>query len=344
MSKGNRKRRKAKMRGSRAQMSLHAVEGSFKAVEKKTRRRAFLEVMDKVVPWERLVALVRPYYSEGAGEKGGRPAVGLERMLRIYFVQQWLNLSDPGVEEEMYESESIRWFVGVDLGSERPPDETTVCRFRHLLEQHGLGERMLREVNAYLAEQGLRVARGTIVDATVLKAPSSTKNRARSRDPEMGSTKKGEQWYFRMKVHVGVDSKTKLVHSVVATAANVADCTVLPALLPGQETRVYGDRAYCGQQEAIRRRAPRARDWTERRCRRAGKVDERERAKNRTKARVRARVEHVFLVMKRIFGFAKVRYKGLAKNAHQVFVQSALVNLYMARKFLLAVVPQVKCA
>ena len=229
----------------------------------------------------------------------------------------------------------MRRFVGIDLGREPVPDETTVCRFRHLLEEHDLGRQLFDEVQRHLADKGLKVATGTIVDATIISAPSSTKNAAKARDPEMHQTKKGNQWYFGMKAHIGVDSRTKLIHAAVATPANVADSTVLPDLLHGRETRVWGDQAYRGQRVVIRQHAPKAKDFTNRRYRHRGIVDEVERAKNRTKSKVRARVEHSIGVIKRVFGFAKVRYRGLTKNIHRLLVTCALANLFMARRYLL---------
>jgi transposase, IS5 family len=267
--------------------------------------------------------------------RNGRPPVGIERMLRIHLLQHWFNLSDPAVEEALYDSQAMRAFVGIDLGREPVPDETTVCRFRHLLEEHDLGRRLFEEVGRHLAAKGLKVATGTIVDATIINAPSSTKNADKARDPEMHQTKKGNQWYFGMKAHLGVDSRTKLIHSAVATSANVADGTMLPELPHGNETRVWGDQAYRGQRAAIRHKAPRARDFVNRRYRHRGVVNEAERAKNRTKSKVRAKVEHPIGVIKRVFGFAKVRYRGLKKNAHRLVVTCALANLFMARRQLL---------
>jgi transposase, IS5 family len=304
----------------------------FERYTKKTRRAQFLEEMGQVVPWRKLCALIEPYYPK-AGT--GRPPVGVERMLRIYFLQQWFNLSDPSVEEALYDSMVMRDFVGIDLGSEPVPDETTVCKFRHLLEEHALGGEMLETVNLHLQSRGVRITTGTIVDATIIHAPSSTKNRDEKRDPEMHQTKKGNQWYFGMKAHVGVDSKTKMIHTVVATAANVADATVLPELLHGEETRVWGDQAYRGQTDIIHRQAPQAQDCIHRRYRYKDWVDEVERAKNRAKSSVRSKVEHVFGVMKLKFGFVKVRYRGLKKNANRLFATCALVNLFMARRKLL---------
>ncbi len=304
----------------------------FERYTKKTRRAEFLEEMEQVVPWCELSALIEPHYPKLGN---GRPPIGVERMLRIYFLQQWFNLSDPAVEEALYDSAVMRHFAGIDLGREPAPDETTVCKFRHLLEEHNLGGEMLETVNLHLQAKGVRITTGTIVDATIIHAPSSTKNRDQQRDPEMHQTKKGKDWYFGMKAHVGVDSKNKIIHSAVVTPANVADSAVLPELLHGEETRVWGDGAYQGQTEVIYQHAPRARDCTQRRCRYRHGIDEVERAKNRTKSRVRSKVEHVFGIMKLKFGFVKVRYRGLKKNANRLFATCALVNLYMVRKRLL---------
>jgi IS5 family transposase len=304
----------------------------FDKYAKTTRRAAFLAEMNRVVPWSALCALIGPVYPKAGN---GRPPVGLERMLRIYCVQQWFNLSDPAVEEALYESVSMRQFVGIDLGREPAPDETTVCKFRHLLERHDLGRRVFEEVGRHLQEQGMQVSAGTIVDATIISAPSSTKNRDKARDPEMHQTKKGNQWYFGMKAHIGVDSKTKLIHSVVASPANVHDKHPLPQLLHGEETRVWGDSAYSGQAQAIREAAPKAKDFTNKRAYRNRPLSQREEQKNHNKSKVRAKVEHPFLVIKRIFGFAKVRYRGMMKNANRLFVTCALANLYMVRGRLL---------
>ena len=304
----------------------------FEQYSKKTRRAVFLEEMEQVVPWRELCALVEPYYPKPGN---GRPPVGVERMLRLYFLQQWFNLSDPAVEEALYDSVVMRQFVGIDLGCEPAPDETTVCKFRHLLERHGLGEQLFERVGEHLQQKGLRLSTGTIVDATIINAPSSTKNARQERDPEMHQTRKGKQWFFGMKAHVGVDSQTKLIHSVAATAANAADCTMLPHLLHGEETRVWGDQAYRGQSEVLREHAPRALDFTQRQYRYKHYIDEVEREKNRSKSSVRSKVEHVFAVMKLKFGFVKVRYRGLDKNANRLFVTCALVNLFLVRKRLL---------
>ena len=304
----------------------------FERYGKTTRRAAFLSEMERVVPWADMCGLIEPFYPKPGK---GRPPYGVERMLRIYFLQQWFNLSDPGVEEALYDSAAMRDFAGIDLGREAAADETTICRFRHLLEAHDLGRRLFEEAHRHLEANGLKVSTGTIVDATIIHAPSSTKNASKTRDPEMHQTRKGNQWYFGMKAHIGVDSKTKIIHSAAATAANVADCHLLPDLLHGEETRVWGDQAYRGQRNVIVEHAPRAQDFTNRRYRQKGVVNENERAKNRTKSKVRAKVEHAFFVIKQIFGFARVRYRGLDKNAHRLFVTCALANLYMARRHLL---------
>ncbi len=312
------------------QATLAAV--GFERYGKTTRRAVFLAEMDQVVPWSALCALVEPVYPKPGN---GRPPVGVERMLRIYFLQQWFNLSDPAVEEALYNSLAMRGFVGIDLGREPVPDETTVCRFRHVIERHDLGSRLFEEVHRHLEAKGLKLSKGTIVDATIIAAPSSTKNAEKARDPDMHQTKKGNQWYFGMKAHVGIDSRSKIIHAVVATAANVADSEILPDLMHGEETRVWGDQAYRGQTDVIKAHAPNAKDFTNRRYRHRGIVDEIERAKNRTKSKVRSKVEHSIGVIKRVFGFAKVRYRGLDKNANRLFVTCALANLFLARRHLL---------
>jgi transposase, IS5 family len=311
---------------------LTLASASFDKHSKQTRRAKFLAEMDQVVPWRDLCSIVEPFYPRVGN---GRPPIGLERMLRLHCLQHWFNLSDPAAEEALYDSLSMRRFVGIDLGCEPVPDETTILNFRHLLERHNLGKLLFDRVNEHLASRGLKVAGGTIVDATIIAAPSSTKNDAKARDPEMHQTRTGQQWSFGMKLHIGVDSKTKLIHSMKTTAANVHDAKVLGELLHGDETRVYGDQAYRGQKEVIRDHAPNAKDFTNQRYRHRGTVDEVERGKNRTKSKVRAKVEHPFLVIKRVFGFAKVRYRGLAKNTHRLWVSCGLTNLFIVRHRLL---------
>jgi IS5 family transposase len=309
-----------------------ADEG-FERYRKPTRREQFLEEMDRIIPWAELAAVIEPFYPAGKG--AGRPPIGIERMLRIHFVQHWFNLSDPAVEEALYDSRALRRFVGIDLGREPVPDETTICKFRHLLERHDLGARLFVLIGEYLDENGLKVNRGTIVDATIISAPSSTKNKKKERDPEMHQTRKGNEWHFGMKAHVGVDSQTKLIHSVAATPANVHDSQVLPDLLHGEETRVWGDSAYAGQTEVIRQHAPKAKDFTQEKGHRYRPLSEEQKRRNRNKSRVRSKGEHPFLILKRVFGFNKVRYRGIDKNANRLFVACGLVNLFMARRVLL---------
>ena len=306
----------------------------FEKYGKTTRRAQFLADMDRVIPWTELTAAVATVYPK-ISEQGGRPPIPLERMLRIYFLQLWFNLSDPAAEEALYDSAAMRSFVGIDLGAESAPDETTICKFRHLLEKHKLGKTLLRAVKEHLHRNGIKISNGTIVDATIISAPSSTKNKDGKRDPEMHQVAKGNQWYFGMKAHIGVDSKTKLIHTILASSANVSDLLALPHLLHGRETRVWGDQGYQGQSAIIHARAPRAKDFTNRKYRGRGWFNEAERLKNQSKSRVRAKVEHAIGVIKRIFGFQKVRYRGLAKNLHRLEVTAALANLYIVRRRLL---------
>lgn len=310
------------------------VPSGFQKYRKTTRRAQFLEQMDRAVPWAEIAATIEPFYPKPS-ELGGRPPIPLERMLRVYFLQLWFNLSDPAVEEALYDSEAMRRFVGIDLGQEAAPDETTVCKFRHLLERNKLGKTILKAVNEYLRTHGIKISNGTIVDATIISAPSSTKNKDGKRDPEMHQTAKGQQWYFGMKAHLGVDSRNKLIHTILASAANVADVEALPHLLHGRERRVYGDQAYRGRREAIRRAAPQAKDFTNQRYRWGARTDEILKARNARKSKVRAKVEHAIGVIKRVFGFQKVRYRGLAKNLHRLEVTAALANLFMVRRKLL---------
>jgi len=310
-------------------LAMAADQGEiFEQYRRRTRRDKFLSTMEHLVPWSELCAVIEPHYPK-AGK--GRPPVGLERMLRMYFVQHWFNLADEACEEALLDSTALRRFVGIDLGRERVPDGTTLLKFRRLLEKHELGAALFLQVNQTLQEQGLKVGTGTIVDATIIGAPSSTKNATKTRDPDMHQTRKGQQWYFGMKLHIGVDSRTGLVHSAVVTAANVHDKHLLEDVLHGEERRVYGDSAYASQKALIREHAPHAKDFTNQRIRKGGEVDEAERSRNRNKSRIRARVEHVFAVVKRLWGFSKVRYRGLDKNANRSFVALGLANLYLAR-------------
>lgn len=313
------------------QMSL-ATTG-FERHSKTTKRTKFLIEMDRIVPWKRLRRVVKPFYFKGEGV--GRRPIELERMLRIYFLQQWFTLSDPAVEDALYDMLSMRAFARIDLGEAGVPDETTICKFRHLLEKHDLGKKLFAEVNRHLADSGIIISGGTIVDATIIHAPSSTKNQSGERDPEMHQTKKGNQWYFGMKAHIGVDSRQKLVHSIVVTAANVHDSTVLPDLLHGKETRVFGDSAYLGKGHLIRLKSPRARAFINKRAYRNRPLSDSDKETNRWKSSTRSRVEHVFGTVKGFFGFKKVRYRGLAKNENCLNVLFALSNLFMIKKRLL---------
>jgi IS5 family transposase len=305
-----------------------ASQSVFEKHGRKSKRELFLEQMEQVVPWGELLRQIEPHYPKAGS---GRQPVGLSIMLRTYFLQQWFSLSDPGMEEAFYESPVLRRFAGVDLGAAAAPDETTILRFRHLLEEHDLGGAMLDTVNLHLESRGIRISTGTIVDATIIHAPSSTKNSTGERDPAMHQTKKGNQWYFGAKAHIGVDSRETIVHSVVTSAASVADKHMLPDLLHGEERKVWGDGAYQGQTAAIRAAAPKAQDMTSRRIKYKNHVDEQARRKNTTKARVRARVEHPFRILKHVFGFTKVRYRGLPKNHQWLCAAFALVNLYQHR-------------
>ena len=298
---------------------------------KTTRRERFLAEMDAVIPWRSLIELVEPHYPKAG--LGTQP-YPLERMLRIYFLQQWYDLSDPGAEDAIYDSESMRRFAQVELGDDRIPDETTILRFRHLLETHHLTEAMFVELGAQLADKGLLLKSGTIVDATIIAAPTSTKNATGTRDPEMHQTQKGQQWYHGMKVHAGMDPKG-VVHTVTVTPANVADITELPNLIHGEERTLWGDAAYA--KEANRRawRAAGKRYLVNRRGTKTKPLTDYQRRVNRSRSRTRARGEHVFRVVKCLWGFTKVRYRGLAKNLARVYTLFGLANLYQLRRKLL---------
>jgi IS5 family transposase len=305
----------------------------YEQYRKPTRRDMFLATMERIVPWEALCSVIEPHYPKAGN---GRPPVGLERMLRMYFVQHWFNLADEACEDALLDSTALRRFVGIDLGRERVPDATTLLKFRRLLEKHDLGAALFAKVGEVLQAQGLKVGTGTIVDATIIGAPSSTKNAKGERDPEMHQTRKGKQWFFGMKLHIGVDSRTGLAHSAVVTSANVHDKHPLPDLMHGAEKQLYGDSAYASQQALIHSKAPQAQDCTNQRVRPGSATEELDRIVNRVKSRVRSRVEHVFAVIKRLWGFDKVRYRGLAKNATRAFVATGLANIYLARQRLMA--------
>jgi IS5 family transposase len=303
--------------------------------KKQTRRELFLAEMDVVVPWVRLLGLIAPHYPK-VSPKGGRPPMPLETMLRVYFLQNWYALSDPMAEEMLYDSEAMRHFAGIELGDDRIPDETTILNFRHLLERHGLTEAIFTEVNAHLSDKGITLRSGTLVDATIIDAPSSTKNKAGKRDPEMSSTKKGNDWYFGMKAHVGVDVDSGTVHSLEATTAKVHDSRVWDQLLHGDETSVWADKGYVSaEREAEFSKAGKV--WgVMRKAPKGGTLDEIDEEANRIIAKVRAKVEHPFRVLKRQFGHMKTRYRGLSKNRAQLFTLFALGNLFLVRRRLLA--------
>ena len=302
---------------------------------KQTRREKFLAEMEAVVPWTRLLALIEPHYPK-AGPKGGRPPMPLETMLRVYFLQQWYALSDPMAEEMLYDSDAMRQFAGIELGDDRVPDETTILNFRHLLEKHALTEQLFAEVNVHLADQGITLRSGTLVDATIIDAPSSTKNKAKARDPEMSSTKKGNDWYFGMKAHVGVDADSGIVHSLDTSTAKVHDSQVWDALLHGRETSVWADKGYVSAAREAAFAGP-GKFWgVMRKAPKDGALHPVDKDINRIIAMVRARVEHPFRVLKRQFGYLKTRYRGLAKNRAQLFTLFALGNLFLVRRRLLA--------
>ena len=313
-----------------------AFPGLRRAMKKKqTRREKFLAEMDAVVPWARLLALIAPHYPK-VGPKGGRPPMPLETMLRVYFLQQWYALSDPMAEEMLYDSDAMRHFAGIELGDDRIPDETTILNFRHLLEKHRLTEKLFAEVNGHLADQGITLCSGTLVDATIIDAPSSTKNEAKARDPEMSSTKKGNDWYFGMKAHVGVDADSGIVHSLDTTTAKAHDSQVWDELLHGQETSVWADKGYVSAAREAAFSGPDKFWGVMRKAPKGGALHPIDEDINRIIAMVRARVEHPFRVLKRQFGYLKTRYRGLAKNRAQLFTLFALGNLFLVRRKLLA--------
>jgi transposase, IS5 family len=307
------------------QMSFATAKG-FEVHGRATRKAEFLARMEMLVPWAQFCAVIEPHYPKAGN---GRPPVGLERMLRMYLLANWFNLSDEACEDALYDIAAFRDFCRIDLGRERAPDATTLLNFRHLLEKHQLGAALFAKVGELLLANGMKLSGGTIVDATLITAPPSTKNQEQSRDPEMHQSKKGNQWYFGMKVHIGADSHSGLVHSVSVTAANVHDSQELPNLLHGQETRLYGDSAYRGKKQRARLKeiAPKAKDFTNKPAHRHRSLSDAEQQSNRRKSAVRAKVEHPFLTLKRIWGFAKVRYRGLTKNANRAYAMLALINV-----------------
>ena len=316
------------------------AQAEYEKKKKRTRREVFLEQMEQVVPWSRLAAVIEPHYPKSG--KRGRPPIGLERMLRMYFVQQWYGLADEAVEDAIYDSQALRNFMAIDLGRQSVPDATTLMGFRHLLEAHELTQAMLSEINAMLQAQGLLMSRGTLVDATLIAAPSSTKNREHKRDPEMHQTKKGNQWYFGLKAHIGVDRESGLVHTLKTTAANVSDISQTAALLHGQEVDIWLDAGYVGvekredMQAALKAYNQTVRWHVAKRRKSIEKLADGwqkslAQAYEKLKAQTRALVEHPFHVIKNIFKHKKARYKGLAKNDAQLNALFTLSNLYMAR-------------
>ena len=298
---------------------------------KQTKRERFLSEMDAVIPWKKLLKVVEPHYPRAGN---GRPPMQLETMLRIYFLQIWFNLSDPGAEEALYDSESMRRFARIELSEDRVPDETTILNFRHLLEQHELTARMFERINRMLEKKGLLLRTGTIVDATIIAAPSSTKNSEGTRDPEMKQTRKGNNWHFGMKLHVGTDRRG-IVHTVTATHAATADITQMNELLHGDEREIYGDQAYWKEADRQRFRSGGVRYRVNRRPNGSRPLTEHQKKINRSRSRTRARGEHAFRVVKQLWGFAKVRYRGIAKNAARAMATFALANLYMLRRKLM---------
>jgi IS5 family transposase len=312
------------------------AQAEFAGKKKVTRREKFLARMEAVLPWAQLLAVILPHYPKG---ERGRPPVGLERMLRVYFLQQWYGLADEALEDALYDSQALRGFARIDLNAEGVPDATTLLKFRRLLERHDLCQSLFTAINADLTAQGLLLREGTLVDATLIAAPSSTKNKEKKRDPEMHQTKKGHQWYFGMKAHIGADRDSKLVHTVVVTAANVADITKTAELLHGEEQQVHADAGYTGVEKraeivALERKI----DWQiagKRSLIKAladGAEKEARKAVEKAKAAVRAFVEHPFHLVKNLFRHRKVRYRGLAKNGHQLYILFGLANVVIAAR------------
>jgi IS5 family transposase len=303
-------------------------DSGFERPRKTIRREVFLTQMERAMPWKKLTRVVDPVYPKAGN---GRQPYPLEQMLRIYCLQLWYNISDPLMEEQLYDSRTMAAFAGIDLVHGKAPDETTIGNFCRLLEEHKLAPRILEVINKHLQEKGVRMSAGTIVDATIIEAPSSTKNQSGERDPEMHQTKKGNEWHFGMKAHIGVDAESKMIHSVEVTPANVHDATVISQLVRPTDRVVWGDKAYAGTQARIREAAPEAVDCTLNKAKPNKTLTKTQEKYNRSQSRIRARVEHCFGVMKNIFDFRKVRYRGLAKNANRVIMTCALINVYLNR-------------
>ena len=302
--------------------------------KKRTKREAFLAEMEAVVPWALLLALIEPYYPKAGNWRRPYPLVV---MLRIYFLQQWYQLSDPGAEEALYDIQSMRAFAGLELGRDAIPDETTVLNFRHLLERHDLTKSMFDAVSSHLEDKGALLRGGTIMDATLIAASPSTKNKAGKRDAQMSQSKKGNQWYFGMKAHIGVDARSGLVHTAGVTTGKVHDAKVMDNLIREDDRAVFADKGYVNEKK---KRAARAAGvyWAVGEQRKPGRqLSSSQKRLNRRHGSVRAKVEHVFRVLKCQFGYRKVRYRGIAKNGAQVFALLALANLYLSRR-------QLRCA
>lgn len=323
-----------KKQPTQQQLGLSMLEdrgASFsRAGHRRTKREVFLETMDEIVPWADLEAVIKPHYPKAGN---GRRPIGLGRMLKIHFLQHWFNLADEACEDALYDSAAFRSFVGIDLGSERAPDATTLLKFRRLLERHRLGETLFAAINQHLQKAGIKVGGGTIVDATIIAAPTSTKNKDKARDEQMHQTKKGNQWHFGMKLHIGTDSQSGAVHSAEVTAANTHDSQMLSELMHGHETRLYGDSAYRGEKPraAMREASPTSKDFTNERAYRNRPLSKQQKQTNARKSSIRSKVEYVFLVIKKLWGFTKVHYRGLAKNKNRLLTTLALVNLYIVR-------------
>jgi len=309
-------------------MSVSFASLAYENKKKKTRREQFLEEMNQVIPWEELLQVIKEYYPKAGN---GRQPMPLERMLRIYFMQQWYGMSDPAMEDALYDIESMRRFADIDIEVDVIPDETTILNFRHLLEIHNLTKKIFEKTQRYLSEKGLLLREGTIVDATIINAPSSTKNRDKTRDREMRQTKKGNQWYFGMKAHVGTDTGRGLVHSVVVTDAAVHDSKVMDELLHGEEQTVYGDKAYANEEKKKEYEARGVKWRVNRKANRGHQLTQEDVECNHKQSQIRAKGEHAFLVVKHLWRYQKVRYKGLYKNAVQVFSLFALADLYLVR-------------
>lgn len=303
------------------------------AQHKKLRREKFLDEMNAVIPWTDLLDAIAPHYP--SGDRGRKPTE-MKMMLKIYFLQQWYNLSDPLMEEEICDKASFQKFLEIDVLADTVPDETTILNFRHLLEERKLQEQFLDIVNGLLTERGHFMRKGTIVDATLIAAPNSTKNKEKKRDPEMSQTKKGNQWYFGMKGHIGVDADSGLVHSVVTTTAKTADIKMLSKLLTGKELAVFGDKAYSKEEDKQAARKAGILYAMSDRAKIRHPLSSSQRKKNRKHSSIRSKVEHPFHVIKNLWHFRKVRYRGLAKNNLQLHTLFALCNLYLMRKRLLA--------